>query len=340
MNETLGKRIARYRKQLGLTQDALAEKLGITAQAVSKWENDQSCPDIATLPKLSEIFGISIDELLGQEPPQQVHEAEVVEAEETRSGIHFENDEGQGWEFHWDSGRAHAFRFAFCVLFVGILTLLSRLLNWDVSFWSILWPSFILFTGLNFNKKRVSMFDLACILFGGYFLVSNLGVWYIQLASELIFPICVVLFGLSLLIDALRKPKKTKFRITKRGKNSEKTKARGENGPKHFSCDVSFGELTHRVSVPYLERGEADVSFGTLIVDLSDVESVAPGCKINADCSFGELRLLVPARFRVECESDTTFGDVHIHGHPAEDADGIISLNADASFGSIAVHYI
>ncbi len=45
--ETLGRRIAAHRRELGLTQDALAERLGVTAQAVSKWENDQSCPDIS-----------------------------------------------------------------------------------------------------------------------------------------------------------------------------------------------------------------------------------------------------------------------------------------------------
>ena len=69
MEETLGKRISANRKRLGLTQDRLAELLGVTAQAVSKWENDQSCPDIGTLPRLAEIFGISTDELLGRERP-------------------------------------------------------------------------------------------------------------------------------------------------------------------------------------------------------------------------------------------------------------------------------
>lgn len=53
MEETLGKRIVFHRKRLGLTQDALAERMGVTAQAVSKWENDQSCPDIGALPKLA-----------------------------------------------------------------------------------------------------------------------------------------------------------------------------------------------------------------------------------------------------------------------------------------------
>ena len=44
MEETLGARITFHRKRLGMTQDKLAEQLGVTAQAVSKWENDQSCP--------------------------------------------------------------------------------------------------------------------------------------------------------------------------------------------------------------------------------------------------------------------------------------------------------
>ena len=67
MESTLGKRIAAYRKQMGLTQDQLAEKLGLTAQAVSKWENDQTCPDISLLPPLATLFGISVDQLLSNE---------------------------------------------------------------------------------------------------------------------------------------------------------------------------------------------------------------------------------------------------------------------------------
>ena len=68
MEETLGKRIASHRKRLKLTQDQLAEQLGVTAQAVSKWENDLSCPDIGILPQLAAIFDTSIDALLGYAP--------------------------------------------------------------------------------------------------------------------------------------------------------------------------------------------------------------------------------------------------------------------------------
>ena len=95
MEETLGKRIMRHRKDLGLTQDQLAEKLGVTAQAVSKWENDQSCPDITMLPKLANIFGTTTDQLLGSAPEAKapVFTGEVVEENE-KDGIHFEKD---GW---------------------------------------------------------------------------------------------------------------------------------------------------------------------------------------------------------------------------------------------------
>ena len=64
MNSTLGKRIAILRRAKELKQDELAEKLGVSPQAVSKWENDQTCPDISLLPLLSKILGVSVDELL------------------------------------------------------------------------------------------------------------------------------------------------------------------------------------------------------------------------------------------------------------------------------------
>lgn len=62
--ETLGARIAQQRRNKKLRQEDLAEALGVSAQAVSKWENDISYPDIMLLPKLSEELDISIDELL------------------------------------------------------------------------------------------------------------------------------------------------------------------------------------------------------------------------------------------------------------------------------------
>ena len=64
MKKTLGTLIAEIRKQKGMTQLELAEKMGVTDKAVSKWERDLSCPDIASLPTLAETLGVSVDELL------------------------------------------------------------------------------------------------------------------------------------------------------------------------------------------------------------------------------------------------------------------------------------
>lgn len=64
MNKTLGMMISSLRKEKGMTQSELAEKMGVTDKAVSKWERDISCPDVNTIPKLAELFGIGVDELM------------------------------------------------------------------------------------------------------------------------------------------------------------------------------------------------------------------------------------------------------------------------------------
>ncbi len=66
MSLSLGKKISELRKEKGITQEELADKLGVSPQAVSKWENDLSCPDIMSLPDIADIFGITIDELFGK----------------------------------------------------------------------------------------------------------------------------------------------------------------------------------------------------------------------------------------------------------------------------------
>ncbi|OCT13352.1 XRE family transcriptional regulator [Paenibacillus pectinilyticus] len=65
MKEYLARNISRYRKERGLTQEELALKLGISFQAVSKWENAQTMPEILLLPELSKTLMVSIDKLIG-----------------------------------------------------------------------------------------------------------------------------------------------------------------------------------------------------------------------------------------------------------------------------------
>lgn len=86
MNMTMGQRIAMLRKGKGMTQEALAEAMGVSAQAVSKWENDVSCPDVMALPQLAKLLGVTVDTLLtgAGEPETRVLPREELKPAEQR----------------------------------------------------------------------------------------------------------------------------------------------------------------------------------------------------------------------------------------------------------------
>ncbi len=64
--KTIGENIATLRKNQGMTQESLSLAIGVSTQAISKWENNTNMPDISLLPVISSIFGVSIDELFGK----------------------------------------------------------------------------------------------------------------------------------------------------------------------------------------------------------------------------------------------------------------------------------
>ena len=63
-NKSMGEIICTLRREKGMTQKELADMLNITDKAVSKWERDIACPDTMTIPKLAEILGVSVEELM------------------------------------------------------------------------------------------------------------------------------------------------------------------------------------------------------------------------------------------------------------------------------------
>lgn len=342
MEKTLGKRIVSHRKRLGLTQDRLAELLGVTAQAVSKWENDQSCPDITMLPKLAEVFDISTDELLGLEK-KEVHPAEIVTAQEDNgaeelNGLRFQDGK---WEFQWDSGRKSNVGFALWILLCGGLLFASNMIGLPVSLWDILWPTGLLVFGLFGLYPKFSFFRLGCGLFGAYCLLNSFDMAPFVLGKELLLPIFLLLFGLSLLVDALRKPRNGNFHVIHNGKpvsNSKKNYCNYQG--ERFECASSFGENFYLIQLPRLSGGNAEVSFGELTADLSGCAEILDGATIELNCSFGELALLVPRSCCAKPTTSTAFASVEIKGSPAPDAAATIYLKCDASFGEIKIRYI
>lgn len=329
MEQTIGKRIVQNRKRLGLTQDQLAEKLGVTAQAVSKWENDQSCPDITLLSQLADIFGISTDELLGHKQ-EKVYVAEPVEDEEEEK-----------MKFTYNSGRKGTVGFALFVLLTGGLFLAAQLMEIGASFWSILWPTALLVFGAMGLFPRFSFFRLFCTVVGGWFLANIFLPISFKPSAGIVWAIILILFGLSLLVDGAKKPKGHKIHFKKglgKGNRNAPTEEYTEEEDL-FRFDASFGEGTKFVCVPVLRRGEVSVSFGDYVIDLSNVESV-DNCAMDVNCSFGQLQVLVPERFAVKADSSTSFAGFSVSGSPRNTPEGIIRLNASCSFGEITVEYV
>lgn len=340
-NKTIGDRIKFHRKRLGMTQEQLAERMGVSAQAVSKWENNLSCPDISVLPELAAIFGISVDELLGKNPPvgETVHEAEVVKDVE-------KGKRGSSASWEWESGgmsvKLGSVFFALYILVIGGLLLMNHLCAFDVSWWTVLWTSALIFIGISSQRGHFSLFGLVMSLAGLYFLLSAYGVIKVELGWGVVFPIVLLLWGASLLIDIL---------FGKRRRHHGKSKTTVHNNKKlhheyscddgYLHCEMSFGEYRAAVVTPMLKGGGIDSSFGDFTVDFSACESLAPNCRIDVDNSFGELILLVPDKFRAEVNKDGGIAaNIEIKGTPAAQTQGVLFLEIDNSFGNVVLRYV
>ena len=80
MKKTMGETIAELRKDRGMTQKELAEQMNVTDKAISKWERDLSCPDINSIPRLAEVLGVSVEELMQVTKAEKPQSAELGKA--------------------------------------------------------------------------------------------------------------------------------------------------------------------------------------------------------------------------------------------------------------------
>ena len=76
-NKTMGEMISELRKEKGMTQSDLAEKMNVTDKAVSKWERDLACPDINSISTLAAILGVTTDELLNAKKDTKIKSEET-----------------------------------------------------------------------------------------------------------------------------------------------------------------------------------------------------------------------------------------------------------------------
>lgn len=84
---TLGQRIQELRKQRGMSQEALGDALGVSRQAVSKWEGDNGIPELDTLIAMSRLFEVTVGQLLGVEEPVEQKSETANESEENKEDL-------------------------------------------------------------------------------------------------------------------------------------------------------------------------------------------------------------------------------------------------------------
>lgn len=77
-NKSIGEMISSLRKEKGMTQNDLAEKMNVTDKAVSKWERNLSCPDVNSIPKLAEILGTTVEELLNAQSKKENNKIDEI----------------------------------------------------------------------------------------------------------------------------------------------------------------------------------------------------------------------------------------------------------------------
>ena len=77
-NKNLGEMISSLRKEKGMTQSELAEKMNVTDKAVSKWERNLSCPDVNSIPMLAEVLGITVEELLNAQTKKENNKIDEI----------------------------------------------------------------------------------------------------------------------------------------------------------------------------------------------------------------------------------------------------------------------
>ena len=77
-SKSIGEMISFLRKEKGMTQNDLAQKMNVTDKAVSKWERNLSCPDVNSIPKLAEILGTTVEELLNAQSKKENNKVDDI----------------------------------------------------------------------------------------------------------------------------------------------------------------------------------------------------------------------------------------------------------------------
>lgn len=344
--QTMGKRIAAQRKKKGITQEQLSQRLGVTPQAVSKWENDLSCPDISILPSLAKELDVSVDYLLGRKNQEEQKETKeyIVITKETEGDEGMDENEKKGkvylrFNLHDKWGAIFA---ALLLVGAGVLFLLQEFgvvtLAQDISIWGIVWPLLVLIAGISSMTSEFNPCTLAITFFGLYKFLYNLGLlpkeWL--LTWSMAWPIIIIIVGLTILQSTLLPKKKRKHgNKSSDGKKQLVTRCGYKDGLLDVECD--FGDMHPAPTGPFI-GGNVEVNFGNCVLDLTQCESFAENSTLHGEVNFGELAVIVPSCVKVLMDSESAFGSCTA---PASDENTTctMTIKGECNFGNLQVKY-
>ncbi len=335
-NQSMGKRIMALRKNKAMTQEQLAEKLGVSSQAVSKWENDVSCPDISLLPQLADVLGVTTDELLGAKPIEP-HVVVVDAKDRSKGGA----DAGKGFTVSYSGdNKKEGVWFALAIILVGLAFLFTRTgvlpFGSGMTLLGVIWPAVLIGVGVSWFLKSYSPFGLGLGALGLYYLLFNLGAITYSLSWGIVWPVLVILLGLTILLD--------KFYPNRHGKWSQhvgdRAKSEFSDNAGYIDYDSAFSEETRKVTAEEFTGADLDVSFGKYTLDLTAIQSVRAGAILDVDVSFGSLEIWLPRTVQVHTNSDKAFGSIQMKGSADADAPYSVDLRGDVSFGSLEIRYM
>lgn len=333
---TLGKRIAMLRKNQGWTQEQLGEKVGVSAQAVSKWENDLACPDITTLPILADLFGITTDELLGIKPiePHVVvldKEPENEEDGKSRFELHLDHHD------RWHSVCVCIMAILICVMLIVRST--TPLFNRDgINVWNYIWPIAVFSLGLMCVRKNI-IFGIACMVVGIYeFIWFGWGVpfeikWYVILL------VLAIAYLVRILLEKLGViHSESKSYVTINGKPAHRVSEYSDTD-NFLKAELDFGSSSIVYPYDILRGMDVETNFGDHRIDLRNVQTFENNPVLNIEVNFGNVIVLMPENVRLYKDSDTAFAALRVKGEPRTDASQIAYLKGDINFGNLEILY-
>ena len=217
MNIEIANRLQKLRKENGYSQEELADKLGISRQAVSKWERAESSPDTDNLIVLARLYNISLDELLSDnESDEEIRDRVMDRGQEEKkdtSSITLTDDEGQTLKI--ENGHMHCLKADGTEVKLNkkqlivkssidgaiAIATLAGFLIWGFMYngWAISWTLWVLMPGVMslvdaIMKKQLSAFAIPCVITFIYlYLGMQFGLWHPYWFLFLIIPIYYVI---------------------------------------------------------------------------------------------------------------------------------------------------